>query len=386
MNFVILSAMLGGVFLVSQVFAWTEPSSVPPSNNVQPPVNVSTTAQVKSGALGLLGANPGAAYGLSVNSGGAGAIGTKNNSSGVELNLNTAIRGLYLDANKDSYIGVYSKVRGADSYGGLFMNTDLNGTGLYSWSSNKGAMITGKETGMLLSSDNEALNMESGKTVVNSKLRKSNKTVSATKLNFFKNPALQSVPVALGAYNYAAPNYNTTNSYVEMGMDNVGLKVQGNLFAAQFDGNVEVKGVLNVTGGCNGCGDLAESMLLAERVSAGDIVATDGRLRLMKATARSKTVIGVISTKPSMNLNSQEIDGAPVALSGIVPVKVTSENGQVVAGDFIAASSIPGYGMRATAPGTVVGKALESLSGERGTIKMFVDLGWFGGEQCSCKK
>ena len=95
----------------------------------------------------------------------------------------------------------------------------------------------------------------------------------------------------------------------------------------------------------------------------------------------------MVSTKPSLNLNDNiELNGAPLALSGIVPVNVTNENGAIRAGDFITASSVSGYGMKATSGGTVVGKALEDLKSERGQVKMLVAVSWFGGESCACKK
>jgi len=52
-----------------------------------------------------------------------------------------------------------------------------------------------------------------------------------------------------------------------------------------------------------------------------------------------------------------------VALNGRVPVKVSTENGEIKAGDFLTSSSIPGVAMKATKPGQVVGKALEDFDG-----------------------
>lgn len=40
-----------GFLLVLSIFAWTEPSLDPPSDNIQAPVSVGPTAQTKSGAL-----------------------------------------------------------------------------------------------------------------------------------------------------------------------------------------------------------------------------------------------------------------------------------------------------------------------------------------------
>ncbi len=62
-----------------------------------------------------------------------------------------------------------------------------------------------------------------------------------------------------------------------------------------------------------------------------------------------------------------EADGAGkpviVGLSGRVPVKVSTKNGDIQPGDYITTSDIPGVGMKATEAGRVIGKALTGLSG-----------------------
>lgn len=51
-----LPAIVIATFLVvALIYAWTEPSSAPPSGNVSAPLNVSTTTQYKGGALGIGG-------------------------------------------------------------------------------------------------------------------------------------------------------------------------------------------------------------------------------------------------------------------------------------------------------------------------------------------
>lgn len=73
-------------------------------------------------------------------------------------------------------------------------------------------------------------------------------------------------------------------------------------------------------------------------------------------------IIGIISTKPGVNLTGQSANGKPVALAGRVPVKVSLENGPIEVGDYLTSSSTPGVAMKALRPGQVVGKALEALS------------------------
>ncbi len=80
-------------------------------------------------------------------------------------------------------------------------------------------------------------------------------------------------------------------------------------------------------------------------------------------------VIGIVSTKPGFYLggfndelypNDKKI---PIALSGRVPLKVSTESGSIKKGDRIVLSSLPGVGMKATTSGMAVAIALEDFSG-----------------------
>ena len=69
----------------------------------------------------------------------------------------------------------------------------------------------------------------------------------------------------------------------------------------------------------------------------------------------------------------------PIALAGQVYVRVTVENGPIVAGDLLVSSTTPGTAMRARdmqlAFGAVVGKALQpydGIGGAEGLIRMLV--------------
>ena len=73
-----------------------------------------------------------------------------------------------------------------------------------------------------------------------------------------------------------------------------------------------------------------------------------------------------------------------VALLGIVPVKVTAENGQIQPGDLLTTSSAPGHAMKAKPvvingveiypTGAILGKALEPWKQGPGVIKVLVTL------------
>jgi hypothetical protein len=71
----------------------------------------------------------------------------------------------------------------------------------------------------------------------------------------------------------------------------------------------------------------------------------------------------------------------PVALSGRVPVKVDSTNGDIKAGDLLAASTYQsGKAMKATAKGWVIGRALQDADSDTDTVMVFVNLSYYTGD------
>lgn len=88
-------------------------------------------------------------------------------------------------------------------------------------------------------------------------------------------------------------------------------------------------------------------------------------------TAYDPHLIGVVSSFSDL-ANKTEAT-RPIALVGRVPVKISEENGPVAIGDYLTASAThPGYAMKATSAGMVIGKALEASNGAD-TILVFVN-------------
>jgi hypothetical protein len=119
----------------------------------------------------------------------------------------------------------------------------------------------------------------------------------------------------------------------------------------------------------------------------GDVMMIDitGTRRLALATgAYSSKVAGIYSTKPGILGSEHGIDDprvneeVPLAIVGIVPCKVSAENGPIHAGDLLVTSNRPGFAMKGTDRkkmlGAVVGKALGSLDEGTGTIEVLVSL------------
>jgi hypothetical protein len=127
--------------------------------------------------------------------------------------------------------------------------------------------------------------------------------------------------------------------------------------------------------------DFAEMLPAAGGLEPGDVLAVGLEGRLVRSTERyQRTVVGVYSTRPSYLGNGVKWgqDGyAPLAIAGVVRVKVSAENGPILPGDLLVASATPGHAMRAgDAPpvGTVIGKALGALAQGTGVIQVLAML------------
>ncbi len=125
--------------------------------------------------------------------------------------------------------------------------------------------------------------------------------------------------------------------------------------------------------------DVAEYIHASETVEAGDVVILDATKSYSVRRCDKpydSAVAGVVSTDPTIMVGGLVKNGTPLALTGIVPCKVSSENGPIQAGDLLTTSSTPGHAMKATdkRAGTIIGKALESFSSARGVIQVLVGL------------
>ena len=166
-------------------------------------------------------------------------------------------------------------------------------------------------------------------------------------------------------------------------------------FRADSSGNTFTDGAF--TGGGADFAEMIEVSTGADTVEPGDVLVIDPqkvRSVIKSAAPRSTLVVGVYSTEPGFLGSIQEwdvpngrcqdvfdredmaemFDEVPVGVVGIVPVKVTAENGPIRIGDLLVTSSTPGHAMRDDAPsvGTVLGKAMESLEGGTGVITVLL--------------
>jgi hypothetical protein len=146
-----------------------------------------------------------------------------------------------------------------------------------------------------------------------------------------------------------------------------------------FDGGTQ-------TGGA----DFAESVSVGggkDNYEPGDVLVIDttaDRQLTLAKTPYSTLVAGIYSTKPGVTATPHTSEDPrlateiPVAIVGIVPCKVTNENGPIARGDLLVTSSTPGYAMRGSdrtmLPGAIIGKAMQPSSAAKGKIEVLVTL------------
>lgn len=129
----------------------------------------------------------------------------------------------------------------------------------------------------------------------------------------------------------------------------------------------------NASGWSSRSTNFAEMFASADPLSPGDVVefADDGTVRLSLGAAYSDRIAGVVSSGSGFIAGSNS-GSYPVAISGRVSTKVTTENGAIAPGDALTTSSRPGYAMKATASGHIIGYALASMSEEEGSVLAFM--------------
>ncbi|MEO6326929.1 MAG: hypothetical protein ABIQ65_20065 [Thermoanaerobaculia bacterium] len=172
-----------------------------------------------------------------------------------------------------------------------------------------------------------------------------------------------------------------TNGYVGIGTStpSASLDVQG-------DGIVT--GNLTVTGNIAAkYQDVAEWVPVREFLASGTVVVLDASISntvARSAKAYDVRVAGVVSEMPGLLLGEPGADRAKVATSGRVKVKVDAQRRPIHIGDLLVTSDCEGMAMTSEPfdvagvsihrPGTIVGKALEPLSGGHGEILVLLSL------------
>jgi len=195
---------------------------------------------------------------------------------------------------------------------------------------------------------------------------------------------------------YAPNMLINTNGNVGIGTATPGspLEVNGNLkLTAGSGASITFPDATVQSTAWNGTlpgGDYAESIdVQGDRTTyePGDVIVIDptapGKF-IKSEKAYSKLVAGVFSTKPGLvgrratTARPDKEAEVPMAMMGIVPTKVSSENGAIEPGDLLVSASTPGYAMKGTdsarLTGAVIGKALAPLKSGSGVIEVLISL------------
>lgn len=149
-------------------------------------------------------------------------------------------------------------------------------------------------------------------------------------------------------------------------------------FYVSNDGNVYADGTFHTP-----AADFAEMLPAQAGLEPGDVlvIGTDGKLTRCTQVYQT-AVVGVYSTQPGFlggAGDDADLTGkVPLAIVGVAPVKVSSENGPIVPGSLLTPSATAGHAMvcneRLHCIGAIIGKALESLDEGTGVIKVLVTL------------
>jgi hypothetical protein len=293
---------------------------------------------------------------------GVGVIGDANTGLGVYGEGLTGVLGAGIDTSGTNY-GVYGISNSSSGYAGYFVNASDNGVGLYAEGSGAGRL--------------------------KASLRSNNTEAVQGMAAFFTNSS-----------NFANSHLENGGSGQVMWLVNGGTDASGTgggdfITAVNNPGSdtqfrVTTSGEVRSDVGFNTpAADFAEMMPAVSGLSPGDVlvIGPDGRLTISTEPYQA-TVAGVYSTQPGF-LGGQPVNGelenhVPLAVVGIVPVKVSAENGPIVPGDMLTASATPGHAMLARPieidgfsffpSGVVIGKALEGWDSGTGVIMMLVVL------------
>jgi len=148
-------------------------------------------------------------------------------------------------------------------------------------------------------------------------------------------------------------------------------------FRVDEDGNLLSDRDVHAAAFGSGAADVAEWVLVTGPAETGSVLEFDpdrAQGYRESQTRCSQLVAGVVSSEPGIALGAN--DHGPqrilLALTGIVPVKVTNEGGPIRPGDLLVSSSTPGHAMRWAGPGpcpcSLVGKALEPMTETEGLV------------------
>jgi hypothetical protein len=188
---------------------------------------------------------------------------------------------------------------------------------------------------------------------------------STSKYLDFQNNGVSVFTVS--AYGTTTIGDGTTNNMA-------GLQIGYGGICVDNDGSCVASTTGNITAVSYGTAnsDLAENYFSSQSLQTGEVVTMAGELSVARAEkGNTLPILGVVSTKPGLTLGYDDTSlragetAYPIALTGRVPVQLSTENGPIQKGDQLMLSSLPGIAMKATGTGATIGIALEDFTESR---------------------
>jgi hypothetical protein len=187
------------------------------------------------------------------------------------------------------------------------------------------------------------------------------------------NPAAKKVTISS-----AAPA--TTFAAADISAGQFGANTGGGNYS--FPGDVTVAGNIGAK-----YQDVAEWVPSVQKLAPGTVVVLDSSRTnhvLASASAYDTKVAGVVSAEPGVILGVAGEGKVKVATTGRVKVKADASRGAIKVGDLLVTSDVEGVAMKSVPvdlggtqihrPGTIIGKALESLDKGTGEILVLLSL------------
>jgi hypothetical protein len=182
--------------------------------------------------------------------------------------------------------------------------------------------------------------------------------------------------------------FGATNLVLQRYGANVGIGIPSPQARLHVGGDILATGNISANGAVKAkYQDLAEWVPATGELAAGTVVVLDpsheNRVRASGA-AYDSTVAGVVSEQPGVLLGEPGADKAAIATTGRVKVRVDATSGPIRIGDLLVTSGLAGVAMKSEPvdvggrklhqPGTIIGKALQSLDSGQGEILVLLSL------------
>ncbi|HEV7428467.1 MAG TPA: hypothetical protein VGQ46_19080 [Thermoanaerobaculia bacterium] len=174
----------------------------------------------------------------------------------------------------------------------------------------------------------------------------------------------------------------TVNRLTVRSDGHVGIGTSSPQYALDVNGTIHATQVIGAT-----YQDVAEWVPATSKMSPGTVVVVQrGATNTVtpSAAAYATSVAGVVSEKPGVILGESSDSKAMIATTGRVRVHVDASSGSIEAGDLLVTSNKLGMAMKSQPvdlggiklhrPGTLIGKALESLPNGEGDILVLLSL------------